>query len=100
MAKKIVWTATAQNDRKEIFGYWNKRNKSTLYSLKLNHLFNESLKAVSVHPHIGKLTNYQNTRVKIVRDYLIVYRIYDEYISVISIWDGRQNPLKFNQIFQ
>ena len=100
MAKKIVWTNTAQNDRKEIFSYWSKRNKSTLYSLKLNHLFKEALKAVSLHPQIGKLTNYQNARVKIVRDYLIVYRIYDEYISVISIWDGRQNPLKFEGIFQ
>ena len=100
MAKKIVWTETARNDRKEIFAYWNNRNKSTLYSYRLNLLFNDALKSVSLHPHIGKQTNYPDTRIKIVSYYLIVYKDYDSFISVISIWDGRQNPLKFEKIFE
>ena len=100
MAKKIVWTGEAINDRKEIFAYWNNRNKSTLYSRKLNQLFNEALKSVSIHPNIGKSTEDFDTQIKIVRDFLIVYKVYESYISVISVWDGRQNPLKFEKVFQ
>ncbi|KAF0235826.1 MAG: hypothetical protein FD181_3213 [Prolixibacteraceae bacterium] len=33
---KIVWTATALQQRNFIFHYWNERNKSNLYSKKLN----------------------------------------------------------------
>ena len=38
MAKTIVWSFRAQDDRKMIFKYWDKRNKSRFYSIKLNKL--------------------------------------------------------------
>ena len=100
MAKKIVWSAKAQNDRKEILLYWKERNKSILFSKKLNQLFNDATNSISKFPKIGKLTGYKDTRVKIVRDYLMVYKEYDSFISIITIWDGRQNPLKLVKILQ
>ncbi len=100
MAKKIVWSIKAQNDRKEIFTYWNARNQSTVYSRKLNVLIIEAIKAISNFPNIGKLTGYKNTRVKIVRDYLIVYKELDSEIIILTIWDSRQNPLKLQKILQ
>lgn len=93
MARQIVWTFQAQDDRKRIFEYWNARNKSNLYSRKLNRLFTESLKLVGKRPLIGKRTNVVNVRAKIVRDYMIFYEITDEHIVVLTIWDGRQSPL-------
>ena len=98
MAKKIVWSSKAQRDRKEILSYWNERNKSTLYSRKLNFLFNDATDSISKFPNIGKLTGYNNTRVKIVRDYLMVYKEFDNQISIVTIWDARQNPLKLQSI--
>jgi len=92
MARQLVWTFQAQDDRKRIFKYWNTRNQSTLYSKKLNRLFTESLKLVCKRPLIGKRTNVANVRAKIVRDYMIFYEITDEYIVVLTIWDNRQNP--------
>ena len=86
MAKEVIWSETAQNDRKEIFTYWNNRNKSTLYSEKLNGLFNAAAEIIATHPQIGKLSGYRDTRMKIVRDYLIVYKEFAEYISIITIW--------------
>ena len=100
MAKKIIWSAKAQNDRKEILLYWKERNKSIVFSRKLNHLFNDATNSISKFPNIGKLTGHKDTRVKIVRDYLMVYKEYDSYISIITIWDGRQNPLKLVKILQ
>ena len=43
MAIKIVWTAKAENDLFYIFSYWNNRNKSNIFSNKLNGLFNTSV---------------------------------------------------------
>lgn len=92
MAKRIVWTDKAQSDRFSIFEYWNNRNKSKLYSKKLNNLINESLILVSKHPLIGKRTDVENVRVKLLRDYLIVYEEAENEIVVLTIWDNRRNP--------
>lgn len=42
-ARKIVWTLEALETKTAIFSYWNNRNKSTLYSQKLNIHFKEAL---------------------------------------------------------
>lgn len=54
MAKKIIWSLTAQIDRKEILSYWIDRNKSSAYSKKLNLLFNDAAKIIAKLPNIGK----------------------------------------------
>ena len=100
MVKKIVWSAKAQNDRKEILQYWVNTNKSATYSQKLSILFNDATNLILKFPKIGKFTNYNNTRVKIVRDYWMVYREYDTQIAIIAIWDSRQNPLKLEKIVE
>ena len=98
MAKKIIWSLKAQNDRKAIFTYWNNRNQSNLYSLKLNFLFIEAANLISKVPKIGKPTGYRETRVKLIRDYLMIYKEEETFIIVVTIWDGRQDPLKLVQM--
>ena len=100
MAKEIVWSLRAQNNRKEIFTYWNNRNKSNLYSLKLNSLFIDAANLIAKFPKIGKPTGYKETRVKLVRDYLMIYKEEDTFVSIVTIWDGRQNPLKLEKILR
>lgn len=92
MVRQIVWTLNAQEDRRRIFKYWNNRNKSTIYSKKLNMLFIENLKLVGKRPYIGKRTDKDNVRAKIVKDYMIFYEITDSHIVVLTIWDCRQDP--------
>jgi len=92
MAKKIIWTFRAINDRKQIFSYWDKRNKSDRYSIKLDYLFNTALKIVAIHPAIGRQTSKENIRVKIVRDYFLIYEVNNDLIILLSIWDTRRNP--------
>lgn len=94
MAKKVVWSLREQNDRKKIFSYSNKRNKLNNYSIRLNRLFIEATKAISDYPKIGKITERENIRIKIVRDYLIVYKELDNKIEVLTIFSSHQNPAK------
>ena len=100
MVKKINWSSKAQNDRKEILQYWINRNASPTYSKKLNSLFIEAVNLISKFPKIGKQSGYKETRIKVVRDYLVVYKESDTQISIIAIWDGRQDPLKLKTILK
>jgi addiction module RelE/StbE family toxin len=89
--RKIVWTKTAKLERKEILTYWVNRTKSKTYSKKLNKLFSEAVNLLSEHPKIGRTTNDSETRISIVRDYLIFYIFNKDEIIIQSIWDARRN---------
>lgn len=91
MARQIVWTITAQAERREILEYWFKRNKSKIYSRKLDKLFTIALQDISKNPLIGRKTEMSNVRVKIVRDYLLFYELTVSTIYVLSVWDGRRD---------
>ena len=91
MARQIIWTFTAQQERREILEYWIKRNKSKIYSRKLNKLIISALQDVSKNPLIGRKTDLLNIRVKIVKEYLLFYEITPTMINVLSIWDGRRD---------
>ncbi len=92
MAKKIVWTQTAIQDRLRIYQYWIEKNKSNLFSEKLERLFNESAILLSEFPEIGTQTDFQNVRVKVIRDYKLFYQFTPDSIQIIRVWDSRQNP--------
>jgi addiction module RelE/StbE family toxin len=100
MAKQVVWSPRAQKDRKEILEYWRLRNKSNTYSKKLNQLFKESAKIIADFPQIGKSTDEANARLKIVKDYLIIYEETETQIFILTIWDSRQDPDKLGTILR
>ena len=91
MARQVIWTITAHKERREILDYWIKRNKSKVYSRKLNKLITSALQDISKNPLIGRKTEIQNVRVKIIREYLIFYEISPTIIYVLSVWDGRRD---------
>lgn len=95
MALKIVWSIDAQVSRRSIFEYWNKKNKSRVYSNKLNILFNESIKQASLLHETGKPTEFKNIRLKIVSHFELIYEVSDTKITILDIWDTRQNPQDF-----
>jgi hypothetical protein len=49
---------------------------------------------IAEFPTIGKLTDDNLARIKIVRDYWIVYDIRENGIFILAIFDSRQNPIK------
>ena len=100
MAKKVIWSLRAQSDRKNILDYWRQRNKSDTYSKKLDDRFREAVSIIKDFPQIGKLTDDQKARVKIVRDYLLIYEETADSIIILTVWDSRQNPEKLEKILK
>ncbi len=92
MAKKIEWTLTSIQDRIQIYQFWNQKNKSNLYSEKLENLFKEAAKVLSEFPEIGTQTDFPDLKVKVVRDYKLFYLNLENTIQIIRVWDTRQNP--------
>ncbi|OYX82536.1 MAG: hypothetical protein B7Y83_14425 [Flavobacteriales bacterium 32-34-25] len=95
MARRLIWSVEARNSRKSIFDYWNNRNKSKVYSRKLNLLFNTNLKIVIQLPESGKPTFREDTKFIIVSHFEVFYKITPNEIVVLDIWDTRQNPENF-----
>ena len=92
MAKKVTWTLRALKDRKKILQYWINRNKSDRYSFQLDHLIRESISLISNFPDIGKPTNDDTIRIKIIKDYFILYEIFEDEIIILTLWDSRRDP--------
>ena len=93
--RKIIWSVNAVEVKKNIFNYWNNRNKSTVYSKKLDRIFKETLKRMTSFSEGSITTSYKNIRMVLVRDYYIIFEITDKAITVLDIWDTRQNPENF-----
>ncbi|MFZ2906038.1 MAG: type II toxin-antitoxin system RelE/ParE family toxin [Cyclobacteriaceae bacterium] len=92
MAKKIVWTQTAIQDRFRIYHHWTQKNKSNLFSEKLEGLFNEAATLLSEFSEIGTQTDFKDLRVKVIRHYKLFYHNQPDRIQIIRVWDSRQNP--------
>ena len=93
MAKyKIDWSIEARLDLIDILEYYNKRNKSSLYSKKLNSKINRSTKLITKNPLIGLQSEIESVRALITGDYQIIYELSDNLILITMIWDCRRDP--------
>ena len=97
MAKKLIWSKQALQDRKDILDYWINRNKSKTYSIRLNNLFIDAIKIIAEHPNIGIATDFENVKGKLVKDYYIFYQENQDVIHILTIWDCRQSPDKIHK---
>ena len=79
-------------DRTEIYKYWLKRNRSQVYPEKLEQLFEKSANLIAKFPNIGSRTNHRNVYSKVVKHYKLFYRIENDEIQILRVWDTRQHP--------
>ena len=92
VTRRIVWSTSAKLVLKTIFEYFNFKNKSKIYSLKLNTLIQTELKKLLHQPNIGKKTDFINVRGLLIENYYIFYEINETHIIILSVWDTRQDP--------
>ncbi len=100
MAKRIIWSFRAKEDRKEILEFWIKNTGSKSYSLKLRKEFNDLIRHLLVFPDLGKKVHDYDARCLIKGDYKIFYEV-NKYqdnteIGILHIWDTRRNPDELN----
>jgi plasmid stabilization system protein ParE len=100
MVKQIIWSRLAHLDRFKILEYWIDRNKSNIYSKRLNQIFEGTADLISKHRKMGKETDVKNVRIKIIKDYFFTYRETETTIEILTIWDSRQDPSKFERIIK
>jgi toxin YoeB len=55
---------------------------------------------LSIHPQLGRESTEKEVRIKVVKDYLILYKYSDTELRVMSIFDSRQDPEKFKKRFK
>ena len=58
MARKVVWTQTARNQRRSILEYWTNRNKSNEYAKKLISITRNKLKLISQSPYLAREADF------------------------------------------
>jgi plasmid stabilization system protein ParE len=93
MAKrKIVWSNRAKIRLYAILDFYIKRNKSKVYSIKLQKLISKEVNLLLKQPDLGLKTSEETTRGLIIQDYIVYYEITDDKIKIHTIWDCRQNP--------
>lgn len=92
MAKRLIWSENAKSIRKEILEYWIDRNKSSKYSKKLNIAFNKSANQIAEFPFSGVQVAESLYRGKLIKDYYLLYKITENDIRILFIWDTRRNP--------
>lgn len=92
--RKLKWTTVAIKQRDVVFEYWNSRNKSNLYSKKLNLKIKERTTILKSFPELGTETIFSKTRVLFLSYYSILYQFTDNQIIITGFWDNRQDPEK------
>ncbi len=97
---KVFWTQTAILQRNLVFQYWNTRNKSKGYSVKLNIEIKERILLLKNYPLIGKKTELKNVRILSIKHYSILYKVEDSRILIMAFWDNRQDPRKLLKLLR
>ena len=93
MAKrKIIWSNRAKIRLYAILDFYIVRNKSMVYSIKLQKLISKEVNLLLKQPDLGLKTSEDSTRGLIIENYIVYYEITDDKIIIHTIWDSRQNP--------
>lgn len=90
----------ALKDFKATLDFYNKRNKSKVFSKKLVKEIDNVLNTLLKNPEIGKPTEDSRLQVLIKGDYKIFYEYSDNLLIVQIFWDSRRNPDELKKIIQ
>lgn len=92
MAKRVIWSKKAAEERLEIIKYWIDKTGNNKYSRKLETKFRETIRNISDNNYLGKATDIEGVRLSIVNNYLLFYKTKQEHIEVLTLFDSRRNP--------
>lgn len=71
MDLEVNWTNEAKIQFTEILNYWDHKNGSSTYSKKLLNLVDQSILRLLKFPEIGRRTDNERIRLKIIKDYFV-----------------------------
>jgi plasmid stabilization system protein ParE len=96
---KILWTNRALSDLKNIVTYLEE-NWTVNEIQKFTRLLDLQLNRLIIHPFLFPASNkYKKIRKSVLtRQISIYYRVINNEIQIITLFDNRQNPKKLNKI--
>jgi plasmid stabilization system protein ParE len=89
--RKIVWSHRAKIRLYAILDFYFVRNKSKVYSIKLQRLISKEVNLLLKQPDLGLKTSEDTTRGLIIENYIVYYEITDDKIIIHTIWDCGHN---------
>ncbi len=97
---KVIWSETAANQRRGIFEYWNKRNKSKSYSERIRILVLKRIELIKKNPTSFLPSEYNDMYVTVIEHFCLYFKVVKEGILVTAFWDTRQDPDKLLEILK
>ncbi len=94
--RKIIWSPDANLDFYNILEFFHKRNGNKIYSKKLYFKIRKSVRLLKQNPLLGIQTDDENIRCIFEGNYAIFYKLIEDTIHILSVWDCRQNPDDLN----
>jgi len=94
MAKKIIWTPESEKTFEAILSYldthWSEKEKRNFITAT-----HKNIEIITKQPFLFRKTkNPDIHEVLITKHNLLIYRIKDHTIDLITFWDTRKNPKK------
>lgn len=102
MEIKILWSALAESQLKEIYEYYAFKADSKLAKFIINKII-ARVDVLQIYPHSGQkeelLIHYKEEfRYLVESNYKIIYWVKDDNVTIASVFDCRQNPKKMKKI--
>jgi len=98
MALQARWTDEAKLQFKEILEYWDENNGSSAYSEKLINLVDTTVSRLVEYPEIGRRTDNQRIKLKIVKNYFLYYSFDEDTLTILGVSDMRRDPDYLNSM--
>ncbi len=90
--KQLVWTPRSKQQLNVILSYYTNHNGSNLYSQQLHSIIQRKLQLCQSQPFMGKKINNEHVRALFIAHLHLFYQVSKQYLLILDIWDGRQNP--------
>ena len=94
MAKQVIWGESALDDLDTIFEYWESVTGSSRYNRKMLLAFQHAAKRIESNNFIGRATTKDDTYRVVVMHFVLYYKVNDDHIRILYIYDSRRNPDK------
>ena len=96
--KEVIWTKKAQFQMFMVMDYYNYRNKSNLYSLKLYAQINDKLNKIRDCLVLPKQTSIKDIFYFTHKHISVIFTFDLDKIIVLLIWDDRRNPKELEKL--
>ncbi len=89
--QQIIWTAKGLTSLNEILLFYKLQNGNSTYSKRLLVQIKKSIKILEEFPFTGKPTSLYLIRELVLNRNSVFYKLVDEKIYILLVWDNRMD---------